>query len=197
MKKYIIADTHFGHRHIIQYCNRPYRTIDEMDKDILLRINSMVEKHDQLIIAGDFGFSSFSALQQYRQSIKCNNIVFILGNHDSRNKTELVFGKNNIREVYKMSNPNAIVCHFPMAVWDKQHRGYYHFYGHCHSNAEENLDKIFPNRRSMDVGVDNIYKLYGYYGPIDVNILAERLSKRTGYNIDHHGSSYQGEKQDV
>jgi calcineurin-like phosphoesterase family protein len=185
-----MADPHFGHYHIIEYCNRPYKNIEEMDNDILFRTNSMVGRNDRLIVAGDFGMASLSALQAYRQKINCKNISFVLGNHDSRAKIETVFGKNNTRDILKISNPNAIVCHYPIAVWDKQHRGYLHFYGHCHSNAEENLDKIFPQRRSMDVGVDNIYKLYGYYGPVDVNRLAERLSTRTGYNIDHHGSKY-------
>lgn len=190
MKTFITADLHLGHKHIIEYCNRPFTTIDEMDNDFISRINSMIGPCDRLIIAGDFCLSSHPSVQKYREKIKCKNIVFVLGNHDSRDKIERVFGKTQTRDIFKMANPNAIVCHYPMTVWDKQHRGYYHFYGHCHSNAENNLDLIFPERRSMDVGIDNIYKLYGYYGPIEVNKLVEKLSSRTGYNIDHHGSKY-------
>ena len=29
---YIISDTHFSHRNIIEYCNRPYEDIETMNK---------------------------------------------------------------------------------------------------------------------------------------------------------------------
>ena len=34
---YIISDTHFSHNNIIEYCNRPYKNTELMNKDIIER----------------------------------------------------------------------------------------------------------------------------------------------------------------
>jgi calcineurin-like phosphoesterase family protein len=33
------ADFHFGHGNIIRYCNRPFQSVEEMDRTILDRLN--------------------------------------------------------------------------------------------------------------------------------------------------------------
>ena len=46
---YIISDTHFSHRNIIEYCNRPYEDIETMNKDIVQKLNSIVHPEDVVI----------------------------------------------------------------------------------------------------------------------------------------------------
>jgi len=38
------ADFHFGHNNIIPYCNRPFRSVEEMDLTILERLNASVQR---------------------------------------------------------------------------------------------------------------------------------------------------------
>jgi calcineurin-like phosphoesterase family protein len=42
------SDFHFGHRNIIQYCNRPFASTGEMDAAILANLNWQVGENDQL-----------------------------------------------------------------------------------------------------------------------------------------------------
>lgn len=44
MKNYIISDTHFNHKNIINYCNRPFRDINEMNNTIIDNWNKSVKK---------------------------------------------------------------------------------------------------------------------------------------------------------
>ena len=52
--KYYIADTHFGHENIMKHCNRPFDSVEEMDKTIIKHINEIVGPGDDLYILSDF-----------------------------------------------------------------------------------------------------------------------------------------------
>lgn len=85
MNTYIISDTHFRHTNIIKYCNRPFKTTDEMDVTLINNINSVVEKDDRLIHLGDVSFgreANVNAVLFLLNQIKCQNVELILGNHD-------------------------------------------------------------------------------------------------------------------
>ena len=186
MKTFLTADWHLGHENIIKFCNRPFASAAEMDEEILSRTNSMVGREDRLIIIGDFTFAPMGVIQNYLSKIKSMHIVFVFGNHDSRHRMSNFL---KVHDIFETKNPTIVCCHYAMAVWNKLHHGAYHAYGHSHGGAEEYLDKVFPDRRSMDVGVDNINKLLGYYGPISQDKFLEILSPRKGFWFDGHKSN--------
>ena len=59
-KTLFIADTHFGHKNILRLNNRPYKDIDEMNRDYIEKWNNKVGKDDTVIHGGDFFFVSAS-----------------------------------------------------------------------------------------------------------------------------------------
>ena len=181
MKTFFTADWHLGHENVIKFCERPFANADEMDSAIIDETNKLVGKHDRLIIIGDFTSASTQMTHDYIHRIKCKNIILTFGNHEIRNRV-----KNFVKtyDIFEVKHPHIVCCHYPMAVWNKLHRGSYHLYGHSHGQAEEYLDKVFPDRRSMDVGVDNICKLYGTYSPISKDQVIERLGSRKGFWFD-------------
>ena len=51
---YYIADTHFGHRNIINLDGRPFHDITEMKLALIARWNKRVTSEDTVFILGDF-----------------------------------------------------------------------------------------------------------------------------------------------
>jgi calcineurin-like phosphoesterase family protein len=80
-KVYVIADTHFGHKRVIEFESafRPFSTIEEHDEFLIDAWNSTVNKKDTVWHLGDvlFGRHSFAILP------RLNGIKrLVLGNHD-------------------------------------------------------------------------------------------------------------------
>ncbi len=46
MKIFITADHHFHHKNIIEYCGRPFKTVEEMDKIMTEKWNKKVGRKD-------------------------------------------------------------------------------------------------------------------------------------------------------
>lgn len=63
MKVFVISDTHFGHKNIIDYCNRPFKSIEEMDEALIKNWNETVSNDDVVIHLGDFGLGKKSTSQ--------------------------------------------------------------------------------------------------------------------------------------
>jgi calcineurin-like phosphoesterase family protein len=86
-----------------------------------------------------------------------------------------------------------------MAFWDGSHHGSFHIYGHCHTNSEAKLDAFYPERRSIDVGVDNAALQLGNYQPFSKEDLIGILGGRKGHDpldyykyLSDHGISNTG-----
>ena len=50
---YFTADMHFGHRAIITMQNRPFESVEEMNRVLLQNFNAVVQKDDTVYIIGD------------------------------------------------------------------------------------------------------------------------------------------------
>ena len=84
----------------------------------------------------------------------------------------------------KHKSKHVVLSHYAQAVWNKSHSGSWMLYGHSHATAENWLDQMMPNRFSLDVGVDNIYRLIGEYRPISFEEIEKIFKNRKGSSID-------------
>lgn len=176
------SDTHFGHENLITKMGRTaFATIEEHDAAVLAAINSRVGWNDRLVHLGDFAWHG--AVGAYRMKIQCKHILFVIGNHDKALKCKNTFGEiPDMREI-KLSNGIAAICtHYPMAYWNKSHHGSYNLYGHCHAQREAALDAIWPDRRALDVGVDNALRLLGHPGPFSEQDVIDLIGNRPGHD---------------
>ncbi len=81
MKIFITADHHFHHKNIIEYCKRPFKTVEEMDRVMMEKWNKKVRKDDLVIHLGDFALGTKERVKETREKLN-GTIILIKGNHD-------------------------------------------------------------------------------------------------------------------
>lgn len=183
MKTFFTSDTHFGCDNLRKYTRSEYGTIEDHDAALMEGINQVVGRQDRLVIVGDFCLAKPG---RYRPKIKCRHLAFILGNHDKPRQIQNVFGRD-VWDIKMISCDRGHVwcSHYPHAYWHNSHYGSYHAYGHLHFNLEHEfrMDLAFPERRSMDVGVDNAKRILGEHRPFSEDELFDLLSDRAGHGL--------------
>lgn len=143
MSKYYVADLHLGHFNAMnRFDHRPFKTLDEMDEQIIKNINKVVSPQDELYLVGDISWYSPDKTAELIRKINCKNRFLITGNHDRWAKDSTC--KKLFQGIYDLKRVDdkgriVILCHFPIAVWDQSHRGSYHLYGHVHLNKEDGV----------------------------------------------------------
>lgn len=167
-KVYFTSDTHFGHERILTVGKgRPFKTIEEHDKEIVHRWNETVEPDSTVYILGDIFFKSYdeNARERILQSLHGSKYI-ILGNHDKKNDFTEMLNKGIIKGVYdylekdlKTSNGKTIfcvMCHYPILEFNHAYRdNSVMLYGHVHETGER-YKKIYEDIgfRAFHIGVD-------------------------------------------
>lgn len=153
---YFIADTHFNHKNIIKYCNRPFKNSKEMNEYIVNKWNSVVTKGDIVYHLGDVGFGSTDELKELVCRLNGTKIL-IRGNHDYKRGVN-GWKEVEFSEVYKkkLILGDLILTHEPIEV----EKNYINVFGHIHDKP---LDKRFNKNNHICVSCDVIE-----YTPISI-----------------------------
>lgn len=144
-KTWFTSDTHFGHVAVIEYCKRPFSSVEEMDASLIAAWNDVVAPNDVVWHLGDVVFRGDPA--GYLDQLH-GRIHIILGNHDSPSKlrrTRAIW----VGEVkyLRVGGQRIYLSHYAHRTWPRSDQGSFHLYGHSHGDL--------PGLgRSMDVGVD-------------------------------------------
>ena len=177
MTTWFTSDLHFGHANIIKYSNRPFASVDEMDRVLIANWNAKVGQYDVVRFLGDFCFSDLEKGQRYFDQL--NGVKhLIVGNHDKTAVQIKGWKSINHFEEIKVEGQSITLCHYAMRVWNKSHHGAWHLYGHSHGSLPDD-----PNSRSFDVGVD-----CHDYQPINLDDISRIMKRKTWKAIDHHAA---------
>jgi len=177
MNTFFTADTHFGHRRILEYCKRPFATVYEMDKALVANWNRVVKPGDTIYHLGDVAFCCTS---KYYSDIffQLNGTKhLILGNHDKLAEKHIAMYPTAWASVQQMkeidiADQKIVMCHYPMRTWHHSYRGTWQLYGHVHGT--------FPDYgKSTDVGVD-----CWDYTPVSFDQLKDHMDKRAVASAD-------------
>jgi calcineurin-like phosphoesterase family protein len=163
------ADTHFGHERIIELCNRPFASVDEMNEVMIERWNAVVRPRDFVVHLGDVAMGKIADTLPLVGRLNGTKTL-IPGNHDrvfSANKPAhierfrpeylKVFDWIDREWVTRFYYDSIHLCHFPFGGDSReedrfagnrpQDWGQWLIHGHVH-------DAWKVNGRQINVGVD-------------------------------------------
>lgn len=154
MTNFFVADTHFGHSKILDFCqySRPCDTIEEHDERIIDNWNEDVKPNDTVYILGDVSWHPPEKTKEILSRLKGRKNI-ILGNHDRQFTQEgqfkyIIEDIRKYREI-KIDNTDVILFHYPILEWNKAHYGAVHLFGHVHGKQMSMVG------RCLDVGIDS------------------------------------------
>ena len=170
MVRYLISDLHLGHENIIEYCDRPFDTVDAMDETLIDNWNGTVDdEHDIVFFLGDLGaFADESELRELLDQLN-GRVVFVEGNHD--HPTRYVDGLNT-HQYYIIQHGDRQFCcaHRPENVprcWEG-----WILYGHHHDNDLDEYPFLDPERQRVNLSAE----LIGYE-PLSLDDLVEHIDR--------------------
>lgn len=88
-KIWFTSDTHFFHNKIIEYCQRPFANVEEMNNELIYRWNQVVRNDDVVFHLGDFCLGKAKKWNSILDKLN-GKICLILGNHDTIHLNENV-----------------------------------------------------------------------------------------------------------
>ena len=140
MKTWITSDLHFGHTNIMKFCPNTrghYKDVIHMNEDLITQWNANVSPMDRVYILGDVSFQNPQLAAETVARLNGTKVL-VKGNHDRKNLKDPLFAAqfSEIHDYLELNyNGNYIVMmHYPIAEWDRMHRGSLHFHGHLHGN---------------------------------------------------------------
>jgi calcineurin-like phosphoesterase family protein len=164
-----ISDLHFGHKNVINFDNRPFADVDEMDYALIELWNGRVQKDDNVYIVGDFGYRNDKPPEWYLKKLSGHKHL-VIGNHDGAMLADPK-AMSYFESVDKMMHVSdggkqICLCHFPLAEWNKFYHGSWHIYGHIHNRKEETYQFMKTRERAL-----NAAACINNYTPSSINEL--------------------------
>lgn len=176
---FITSDEHLGHESIIEFCNRPFKSVEEQTETIIERHNKKVPNNPNYLTIhlGDWFWHTLTESEAIKILRRLHGShAFIYGNHDElmerspelRSNLRWVVGRNKesgIREL-KWQKHHITLCHYSMHVWNRSHKGAWMLFGHSHG-------ELVVRGKSFDIGVDS-HK----FEPWSLDEIATEMEKR-------------------
>lgn len=180
-KVFFTSDFHANHANIIKFCDRPWKSKEEMTENLIQNWNSVIGPDDIIFHLGDFCWSgSWNPILEKLNGIK----YFIFGNHDSKDfKNSYLKYIEGIYEQLTLliDDKMVILNHFPYLCLPSK---YINLFGHVHLSKNKNTGTDFercqyllPNQ--YDVGVD-----FNNFKPISWKDVKKRIDFQIKNNVN-------------
>ena len=164
MAIWVCADLHLQHKNIINFCRTQFNSVEEHDKYVIERYNSVVGKDDLVYILGDIGFTPKDTLAQKVRQLNGRKIL-IVGNHDRLKDNDYIcMGFIQVIRHPVFYNNNIVLSHIP--VVECLNSPYtINIHGHLHNSSLS-----LPNFFNVNIELNN-------YLPINITVFEEKAKQ--------------------
>lgn len=135
MKIFFTSDTHFSHFNIISYCNRPFKSLEQMDRILIRNWNERVKPDDLIFELGDFNFKNSAGGKKGEGTMKKaidyerqlnGKIIHIKGNHTNnegcKTPIESIKIKYGGEKINLVHNPAHLDSNYPINLVGHVHQ---------------------------------------------------------------------------
>ena len=145
---YYISDLHLFHKNVTKagknYDDRLFENLEEMHRVIKAKWNAKVTNGDTVYLLGDVAMlrGSQEDMIAFVATLKGHKVL-VKGNHDDiwnlryKQLYDEICEYKEITDNIGQDTIRLVLCHYPIQMWNHQHRGSIHLYGHVHSSMEE------------------------------------------------------------
>ena len=152
---FIIGDPHFWHKNIINYCNRPFATVEEMNETLIKNWNKVVGKQDIVYVLGDFALCGKDRIIEVGRALNGRKRL-ILGNHDGASLD--TYREAGFEYIYNHSiilDEFYILSHYPQTYIQKNGL-YANIYAHVHDDPAH----VDVSSRTFCASVERSWMMY-------------------------------------
>ena len=145
MSIYFTSDLHLRHKNILQFEQRPFESVEEMNQGLIDIWNKTIKKNDTVYNLGDFCFGSYDKWVEILEQLN-GEIHHIKGNHDSSGTLKKLYENGYLKEVYMVGHYMKTrkhvlhLTHYPIEIGIRPRLWSLH--GHIHSHQSRVLNQI-------------------------------------------------------
>ena len=145
---YYTSDLHFGQQSLLangKWHERPFTSVQEMNEELIKRWNKKITNADHVYILGDVGSRGVWNMHPECLAKLKGNKHLIIGNHDDVTDLRIqqlfveICDYKELSDNQNGTNQKLVLSHYPIMMWNGQHRGSILLYGHLHNSIEEEL----------------------------------------------------------
>lgn len=173
MSVYVISDTHFDHDNILKYCDRPFNSGREMNRELIRRWNETVSSSDTVLFGGDLSIASSAERAVELDEALNGCLVLLKGNHDGFDDSDVPFSvQKSLYFTYEFQGKEYefYYSHFPSDYQERTTRDDsrsqpkyarlprwfdgWNLHGHVHNNDMTEYPFLNHVEKSINVGAD-------------------------------------------
>jgi len=170
-KIFVFSDTHFDHKNIIEYCNRPFHSTKQMNEKLVENWQNVVNHNGKVFFLGDMSYSRNRRSIDYWLGQLAGEIFYIRGNHDTDiiTRAEVLPNRHGI----KYQDYQFLLMHDPYRP--KGYDGWI-IHGDRHNNDLDNYPFINQKNKTVNVCAELVD-----YSPISIERLIDLIDTGRSY----------------